>query len=81
MQLINRYADMSGKRITREKETIRKMIALYEAQCPQAVSEEGHYQALNAYADKRLDKCIFGEENRPVNSALCTAISRRNGKR
>jgi len=47
---------MSGKRITREKETIRKMIALYEAQCPQAVSEEGHYQALNAYADKRLDK-------------------------
>lgn len=22
----------------------------------------GHYQALNAYADKRLDKCVFGEE-------------------
>jgi hypothetical protein len=52
---------MSGKRIAREKETIAKMIALYEKQCPQAL-KEGHYQALNAYADKRLDKCVFGEE-------------------
>lgn len=24
--------------------------------------EEGHYSALKAYADKRLDKCVFGEE-------------------
>lgn len=38
------------------------MIALYQKQCPQASVEEGHYQALNAYADKRLDKCVFGEE-------------------
>ena len=38
------------------------MIALYEKQCPEASQEEGHYQALNAYADKRLDKCVFGEE-------------------
>ena len=38
------------------------MIALYEKQCPQALQEEGHYQALNAYAEKRLDKCVFGEE-------------------
>ena len=53
---------MSGKRISREKETIAKMIALYQKQCPQASVEEGHYQALNAYADKRLDKCVFGEE-------------------
>ena len=52
---------MSGKRISREKETIAKMIALFEKQCPQASREEGHYQALNAYADKRLDKCVFGE--------------------
>ena len=37
------------------------MIALFEKQCPQASREEGHYQALNAYADKRLDKCVFGE--------------------
>ena len=37
---------MSGKRIAREKETIAKMIALYETQCPQASQEEGHYQAL-----------------------------------
>ncbi|MCG5127768.1 nitrous oxide-stimulated promoter family protein [Enterobacter mori] len=53
---------MSGKRISREKETIAKMIALYEKRCPQASQEEGHYQALTAYADKRLDKCVFGEE-------------------
>lgn len=53
---------MAGKRIAREKETIAKMIALYEKNCPQAAKNEGHYQALNAYADKRLDKCVFGEE-------------------
>ncbi|MHC9006160.1 nitrous oxide-stimulated promoter family protein, partial [Enterobacter adelaidei] len=53
---------MSGKRISREKETIAKMIALYEKQCPQASQEEDYYQALKAYADKRLDKCVFGEE-------------------
>ncbi|EOY8505661.1 nitrous oxide-stimulated promoter family protein [Enterobacter cloacae] len=53
---------MSGKRISREKKTIARMIALYEKQCPEASQEEGHYQVLNAYADKRLDKCVFGEE-------------------
>ncbi|MBJ6386651.1 nitrous oxide-stimulated promoter family protein [Enterobacter cloacae] len=53
---------MSGKRISREKKTIDRMIALYERQCPEASREEGHYQALKAYADKRLDKCVFGEE-------------------
>ncbi len=62
MQLISGYQPMSGKRIAREKETIRKMIALYEKQCPQASKEAGHYPALNDYADKRLDKCVFGEE-------------------
>jgi len=62
MQLFSGYQAMSGKRIAREKETIRKMIALYEKQCPQASKAAGHYPALNEYADKRLDKCVFGEE-------------------
>lgn len=53
---------MSGKRIAREKMTIRRMISLYESQCPQASDEPGHYDALFAYAQKRLDKCVFGEE-------------------
>lgn len=53
---------MSGKRIAREKLTIQKMIALYQSRCPGASTEEGHYDALFAYAQKRLDKCIFGEE-------------------
>ncbi|POT57214.1 nitrous oxide-stimulated promoter family protein [Citrobacter amalonaticus] len=53
---------MSSKRIVREKLTIEKMIALYERRCPQASEEQGHYDALLAYAQKRLDKCIFGEE-------------------
>lgn len=57
------------------------MIALYEKQCPEASQEEGHYQALNAYADKRLDKCVFGEENRPVNSVRYTATSPPGVKR
>ncbi len=72
---------MSGKRISREKETIAKMIALYEKQCPQASQEEGYYQALKAYADKRLDKCVFGEENPPANSVRCTATSLPDVKR
>ncbi|GHD94944.1 MULTISPECIES: nitrous oxide-stimulated promoter family protein [Pseudocitrobacter] len=53
---------MSGKRIEREKQTIRCMISLYQRQCPDAQADEEHYQALNRYADKRLDKCVFGEE-------------------
>ncbi|ECH0852631.1 nitrous oxide-stimulated promoter family protein [Salmonella enterica subsp. enterica serovar Typhimurium] len=53
---------MPGKRIAREKLTIKKMIALYESQCPQASTVQGHYDALFAYAQKRLDKCVFGEE-------------------
>jgi aldehyde:ferredoxin oxidoreductase len=38
------------------------MISLYESQCPQASDEPGHYDALFAYAQKRLDKCVFGEK-------------------
>jgi len=53
---------MSGKRIAREKLTIRKMITLYQRQSPDAVADAGHYDALYAYAGKRLDKCVFGEE-------------------
>lgn len=32
---------MSGKRISREKLTIKKMIDLYQAKCPQAASGAG----------------------------------------
>jgi hypothetical protein len=53
---------MSGKRIAREKLTIRKMITLYQRQSPDAVGDAEHYDALYAYAEKRLDKCVFGEE-------------------
>ena len=53
---------MSGKRISREKLTIKKMIDLYQAKCPQASAEPEHYEALFAYAQKRLDKCVFGEQ-------------------
>ncbi|EHC47982.1 hypothetical protein LTSEHVI_3777 [Salmonella enterica subsp. enterica serovar Hvittingfoss str. A4-620] len=85
---------MPGKRIAREKLTIKKMIALYESQCPQASAVQGHYEALFAYAQKRLDKCVFGEEKpackqcpvpvhcyQPAKSARCTAISRLNARR
>lgn len=53
---------MSGQRITREKLTIHRMIALYRRRCPQASAQQGYYEELNGYADRRLDKCIFGEE-------------------
>ncbi|WP_318393323.1 nitrous oxide-stimulated promoter family protein [Enterobacter sp.] len=53
---------MSCKRIAREKLTIRKMIALYQAKSPAASTQAGHYDALYAYAEKRLEKCVFGEE-------------------
>lgn len=56
---------MSGKRIAREKLTIRKMITLYQRQSPDAVADAEHYDALYAYAEKRLDKCVFGEEKPP----------------
>ncbi len=35
---------MSGKRISREKLTIKKMIDLYQAKCPQASAEPEHYE-------------------------------------
>ena len=54
-----------GKRIEREKMTIQRMIALYQRRCPEAQADNAHYQALNAYADKRLDKCVLGE-NKPA---------------
>ena len=54
-----------GKRIEREKMTIQRMIALYQRRSPEAQADDAHYQALNAYADKRLDKCVFGE-NKPA---------------
>lgn len=53
---------MAGKRILREKKTIQRMIALYQRDNPEATADAEHYQALNTYADKRLDKCVFGEQ-------------------
>ncbi|MEN0615573.1 nitrous oxide-stimulated promoter family protein [Klebsiella indica] len=53
---------MAGKRIAREKKTISSMISLYRRLCQDASDDAEHYRALNAYADKRLDKCVFGEE-------------------
>lgn len=53
---------MASSRIRREKLTIHKMIALYQRACPDAIHDAGHYAALFAYAQKRLDKCVFGEE-------------------
>lgn len=52
---------MSGKRIQREKLTIKRMITLYERHCPQASADPAHYQALYDYALNRLERCIFGE--------------------
>ena len=53
-----------GKRIEREKQTIGRMIGLYQRRCPEARDDAEHYQALNAYAEKRLDKCVGGD-NKP----------------
>ena len=67
---------MSGKRISREKLTIKKMIDLYQAKCPQASAEPEHYEALFVYAQKRLDK-----RNQPVSSVRCTVTSLQSVKR
>lgn len=53
---------MDGKRIRREKLTIKRMIALYQQHCPEALPDPLHYDALYAYAVQRLDKCVFGEQ-------------------
>ncbi|WP_336817777.1 nitrous oxide-stimulated promoter family protein [Cedecea sp. MMO-103] len=53
---------MSGKRIQREKQTIAKMLALYERKNPAASPDPDHYSRLYDYAAKRLDRCAFGEE-------------------
>ncbi|STS84679.1 Nitrous oxide-stimulated promoter [Klebsiella pneumoniae] len=65
-----------GKRIEREKMTIQRMIALYQRRCPEAQADNAHYQALNAYADKRLDKCVVWREQtglQAVSGALLPA--------
>lgn len=53
---------MSGKRLCREQRTIHRMIALYAQRAPDAQAEPQHYESLYAYAVKRLERCIFGEE-------------------
>ena len=72
---------MSGKRISREKLTIKKMIDLYQAKCPQASAEPEHYDALFAYAQKRLDKWCSAKRNQPVSSVRCTVTSQQSVKR
>lgn len=57
---IRSESTMSGKRINREKQTIQKMVALYERAHPNTDPE--YYQQLVTYAYKRLDKCRYGEE-------------------
>ena len=53
---------MTGQRIEREKLTIKRMIAIYEQQCPTADADHSHYEHLFDYAMKRLDRCPFGDE-------------------
>jgi len=53
---------MPGKRIQREKQTIQKMLKLYERKHPLANASPGHYQQLFDYASKRLDRCAYGEQ-------------------
>ncbi len=47
---------------------------------PAGVSGAGDYEALFAYAQKRLDKCVFGERNQPVSSVRCTVTSLQSVK-
>ena len=70
-----------GKRIEREKMTIQRMIVLYQRRCPGALADNAHYQALNAYADKRLDSACLARINQPASSVRCIATSRRSAKR
>lgn len=53
---------MAEKRIQREKLTIKRMIALYQQRAPEALPDAAHYEALYAYALKRLDRCVFGAQ-------------------
>lgn len=53
---------MTGRRIAREKLTIKRMIAIYQQQCTAANTDNTHYEQLFDYAMKRLDRCPFGEE-------------------
>ena len=72
---------MAGKRIAREKKTISSMIALYQRRCPEARDDTEHYQALNAYADKRLDRCVFGEEKPACKQCPGALLSARETRR
>lgn len=72
---------MSGKRIAREKLTIQKMIALYQNRCPEASTEEGHYDALFAYAQNGWINAYLAKRNQLVSSARCTVISQLSVRR
>jgi hypothetical protein len=50
------------KRVAREKLTIHRIIMMYQRYCLKAIAEREHYQGLNGYANRRLDKCVFGDD-------------------
>lgn len=72
---------MSGKRISREKLTIKKMIDLYQAKCPQASAEPEHYEALFVYAQSGWINVCSAKRNQPVSSVRCTVTSLQSVKR
>jgi hypothetical protein len=45
------------------------------------LADDAHYQALNDFADKRLNKCVLAKKNQPANNALCTVTRLLNVKR
>lgn len=72
---------MSGKRISREKLTIKKMIDLYQAKCPQASAEPEHYEALLLTRKSGWINVCSAKRNQPVSSVRCTVTSLQSVKR
>jgi len=38
------------------------MIMMYQRYCQRAIAGKEHYQGLNGYANRRLDRCVFGDD-------------------
>lgn len=53
---------MAGKRISREINTVTRMVELYERRHPAPADAPEHYRNLLTYAVKRLEKCRYGED-------------------
>ncbi|KAA9001740.1 nitrous oxide-stimulated promoter family protein [Affinibrenneria salicis] len=51
-----------GKRRRRELTTVGLMIELYQQAHPTPAGDDQHYALLLQYAQKRLEKCYFGEQ-------------------